>query len=65
MAAAAQRKQDLADATLIRTQTLDDATLKHDRDMEKVRGKLTSFEQTLLNAGIERGSEEWNDAYAM
>jgi|TARA_R110001583_G_scaffold81093_1_gene216818 hypothetical protein len=64
LAAAAQRKQDLADATLIRTQTLDDATLKHDRDMEKVRGKLTSFEQTLLNAGIERGSEEWNDAYA-
>ena len=62
-AAAAQRKQDLDDATLIRTQTLDDAKSEHNRAMEKVRGKLTSFEQTLLNAGIERGSEAWNDAY--
>ena len=58
-----QNKQAASAAAAQRTQDLDDATSKHNRAIELEKGKLTSFERTLLNAGYIRGSEAWNNAY--
>ena len=58
-----QNKQAALAAAAQRTQDLEDATLKQTRAMELESGKLSSFERTLLNAGYIRGSDEWNNAY--